>query len=89
MLTKEGMAVFLMPNGDVFEIMAPQIEANQPELVELECPKAEFPVEDVHQARLEMEAIGIEFVGPVWQRRRKTRLDELPCPRWTPLWIDR
>ncbi len=66
MLTKEGMAVFLMPNGDVFEIMAPQIEANQPELVELECPKAEFPVEDVHQARLEMEAIGIEFVGPVY-----------------------
>lgn len=64
-LTKEGMVVFLMPNGDVFEIMAPQIDVSQPELVELECPKAEFLVEDVHLARQDMEALGIEFVGPV------------------------
>lgn len=65
-LTKPNMAVFLMPNGDVFEIMAPQIDASQPELEKMECPKAEFLVDDVHQTRQEMEAIGIEFVGPVY-----------------------
>ena len=55
-LTKPNMAVFLMPNGDVFEIMAPQIDTSQPELEKMECPKAEFLVDDVHQARQEMEA---------------------------------
>lgn len=65
-LSKEDMAVFLMPNGDVFEIMAPHIDASQPELGQMECPKAEFLVEDVQQARQDMEAIGIEFVGPVY-----------------------
>jgi hypothetical protein len=65
-LTKPNMAVFLMPNGDVFEIMAPQIDTSQPELKKMECPKAEFLVDDVHHARQEMEAIGIEFVGPVY-----------------------
>ena len=64
-LNKDDMAVFLMPNGDVFEIMAPQIDNRQPELMEMEYPKAEFLVDDVHQAREEMEAMGIEFVGPV------------------------
>ena len=64
-LTKDDMAVFRMPNGDVFEIMAPAIDTRQPELDQLECPKVEFLVDDVHNAREEMEAIGIEFVGPV------------------------
>jgi len=59
------MAVFLFPNGDVFEIMAPTINQKQPELGELECPKAEFLVEDVKTARAELEKLGVEFVGPV------------------------
>ena len=65
-LTKPNMAVLLMPNGHVFEIMAPQIDASQPKLEKMECPKAEFLVDDVHQTRQDMEAIGIEFDGPVY-----------------------
>jgi hypothetical protein len=60
------MAVFVLPNGDVFEIMAPRIDRRQPELVELECPKAEFLVDDVKKARQDMEQLGVEFVGPVY-----------------------
>ncbi|NPV78023.1 MAG: hypothetical protein HPY59_16805 [Anaerolineae bacterium] len=60
------MAVFVLPNGDVFEIMAPTINRRQPELEELECPKAEFLVDDVKTARAELEKLGVEFVGPVY-----------------------
>ncbi|MCC6147378.1 MAG: VOC family protein [Anaerolineaceae bacterium] len=59
------MAVFVLPNGDVFEIMAPEIRQRQPELEGLECPKAEFLVDDVKTARADMEKLGVEFVGPV------------------------
>lgn len=65
-LTIPNMVVFRLPNGDAFEIMAPGIIARQPELEELEGPKAEFLVEDVHAARKELEARGVEFVGPVY-----------------------
>lgn len=59
------MVVFRLPNGDVFEIMAPRIDHTQPELEALECPKAEFMVKDVKQARQDLEKLGVEFVGPV------------------------
>lgn len=65
-ILQPDMAVFVLPNGDVFEIMAPQIDRSQPELIRLECPKAEFLVEDVHKAREDMEKLGVEFVGPVY-----------------------
>lgn len=66
MLTKPNMVVFLMPNGNVFEIMVPQIYASQPELEKMEYPKAEFLVDVVHQSFQEMETIGIVFVDRVY-----------------------
>jgi hypothetical protein len=56
-----GFAVFEMPNGDVFEVFGPQQSMN----TFMEHPVAGFLVDDIEAAREEMEAKGIEFLGPI------------------------
>ena len=56
-----GIEPFELPNGDVFEIVAPGVVG----LPDWECPKIDFLVEDVAAARAEMEAKGVEFVRPI------------------------
>lgn len=63
-------SIFALPNGDLFEIMAPSVSLRQPELEELACPKADFLVDDVVAMRAEMEKMGVEFVGPVYSSRK-------------------
>lgn len=60
------LAVFALPNGDVFEIMGAVVGRQQPELAGLPCPKADFLVTDVKAARAEMEQQGVEFIGPIY-----------------------
>ena len=54
-------AVCELPNGDKIEIFGPRDKDHD----FMTCPVAGFLVEDVEQARAEMEAKGIEFIGPV------------------------
>lgn len=60
-LLEPGFAVFEMPNGDVFELFGPQ----QPENKFMTHPVAGFLVDDIVAARRELEAQGIEFIGPI------------------------
>lgn len=56
-----GFAVFEMPNGDQFELFGPQQLVNR----FMTHPVAGFLVDDIVAARAEMEAKGIEFIGPI------------------------
>ena len=57
-----GFAVFEAENGDKVEVFGP----DDPEHVHFSTgPVAGFGVEDVQGARTEMEAAGVEFIGPV------------------------
>lgn len=56
-----GFAVFEMPNGDVFEVFGSQQSMN----TFMNHPVGGFLVDDIVAARAEMEAKGIEFIGPV------------------------
>lgn len=69
-ISSPDMVVFVLPNGDAFEIVSPAIVQRQPELKDMECPKAEFLVEDVKTARAEMEKLGVEFIGPVYTSKK-------------------
>jgi hypothetical protein len=60
-LLETGFAVFEMPNGDLFEVFGPQ----QPMNTFMDHPVAGFLVDDIEAARAEMEARGIEFLGPI------------------------
>jgi hypothetical protein len=60
-LLEPGFAVFEMPNGDVFELFGPQQSENQ----FMTHPVAGFLVDDIVGARRELEAQGIEFIGPI------------------------
>ena len=60
-LLEPGFAVFDLPNGDRLEIFGPQESANQ----FMTHPVAGFLVDDIVAARTEMEAKGIEFIGPI------------------------
>ena len=60
-LLEPGFAVFEMPNGDLFEVFGPE----QSETTFMEHPVAGFLVHDIQAARSEMEAKGIEFIGPI------------------------
>lgn len=55
------MAVFRLPDGDEFQLFGP---ANE-NLPFADQPVAAFLVDDVREARAEMEATGAEFLGPV------------------------
>jgi hypothetical protein len=59
--SEPGFAVFEMPNGDIFEIIHPQQSMN----TFMTHPVAGFLVDDIEAARAELEAKGIEFIGPI------------------------
>jgi hypothetical protein len=56
-----GFAVFEMPNGDQLEVFGSQQAIN----TFMTHPVAGFLVDDIEAARAEMEAKGIEFLGPI------------------------
>ena len=56
-----GFAVFELPNGDLFEVFGPEQSFN----TFMTHPVAGFLVDDILAARAEMEAKGIEFIGPI------------------------
>jgi hypothetical protein len=56
-----GFAVFELPNGDLFEVFGPDSSFNE----FMTHPVAGFLVDDILAARAEMEAKGIEFIGPI------------------------
>ena len=56
-----GFAVFELPNGDLFEIFGADQAMNE----FMTQPVAGFLVDDIESARAEMEAKGIEFLGPI------------------------
>jgi hypothetical protein len=60
-LLEPGFAVFDLPNGDRLEIFGPEEPANK----FMTHPVAGFLVDDIVAARAEMEAKGIEFIGPI------------------------
>jgi hypothetical protein len=56
-----GFAVFTLPNGDLFEVFGDQSPMN----TFMTHPVAGFLVDDIKAARAELEAKGIEFLGPI------------------------
>jgi glyoxalase/bleomycin resistance protein/dioxygenase superfamily protein len=60
-LLEPGFAIFDLPNGDRLEIFGPEESANS----FMTHPVAGFLVDDIVTARAEMEAKGIEFIGPI------------------------
>jgi len=60
-LLQPGFAIFDLPNGDRLEIFGPEESENQ----FMTHPVAGFLVDDIVAARAEMEAKGIEFIGPI------------------------
>ena len=58
-----GIESFDFPNGDIIEIVGPTIDMG--ELKGWNCPKTDFLVADVAEAREEMEEKGVEFIGPI------------------------
>ena len=57
-----GFAVFEAQNGDKVEVFGPDDAQHRHFST---GPVAGFGVDDVGEARVEMEAAGVEFVGPV------------------------
>ena len=60
-LMEPGFAVFELPNGDLFEVFGPDQSMNEI----MTHPVAGFLVDDIEAARAQMEAKGIEFIGPI------------------------
>lgn len=60
-LIEPGFAVYELPNGDLFEVFGPDSSYNE----FMTHPVAGFLVDDIVAARAEMEAKGIEFLGPI------------------------
>ncbi len=60
---EQDFAVFDLPDGDVFEVFGPRAIADGHEF--MRAPVAGFLVDDVAQARAEMETKGVLFIGPV------------------------
>ena len=58
-----GLAVYQLPNGDIFEIFDARHENFQDSF--MTHPVAGFLVDDIAAARAEMESKGIEFIGPI------------------------
>ena len=56
-----GFAVYELPNGDLFEVFGSDQSTNE----FMMHPVAGFLVDDIAAARAEMEAKGIEFIGPI------------------------
>ena len=60
-LLEPGFAVYELPNGDLFEVFGSDQAENQ----FMTHPVAGFLVDDIVAARAELEAKGIEFLGPI------------------------
>lgn len=58
---EEGIALFRLASGDLFEIFGP----DNPESEMYACPVFAFEVDDIISAREEMESKGIEFVTKI------------------------
>jgi hypothetical protein len=58
---ESGLAVFQLPDGDLFEVFDAQRFTD----TFMTHPVAGFLVDDIAAARAEMEAKGIEFIGPI------------------------
>lgn len=56
-----GFAVYELPNGDLFEVFGSDRSENE----FMTHPVAGFLVDDIVAARAELEAKGIEFLGPI------------------------
>lgn len=56
-----GFAVLDLPNGDKVELFGEESAYNQ----DFTHPVAGFLVDDIEAARAELEAAGIEFLGPI------------------------
>jgi hypothetical protein len=59
-IDQHDFAVFDLPNGDRIEIFRPGGHAPP-----YEAPVAGFLVDDIDEARAELETAGIAFIGPV------------------------
>jgi hypothetical protein len=59
----EDIIIFRLPSGDIFEVIGPTQATELNDLID--GPKMDFLVDDVHAARKELEARGVEFVTPV------------------------
>jgi catechol 2,3-dioxygenase-like lactoylglutathione lyase family enzyme len=59
-LNSPDLAIFHLPDGDEFEVFA----AGNDDLPFPNVPVAAFLVADVDHARAEMEAKGVDFLGP-------------------------
>ena len=59
--SEDGLAVFQLPNGDLFEVFDARVFTD----ASMTHPVAGFLVDDIAAARAEMEAKGIEFIGPI------------------------
>lgn len=62
-LKPDAVAVFDLPNGDLFELFGPSDVTH----AFMTCPVGGFLVDDVEQAREEMEQKGTVFIGPVYK----------------------
>lgn len=60
-ILEPGFAVFDMPNGDRLEIFGTE----SPHNTFMTHPVAGFLVDNIATARAELEATGIEFIGPI------------------------
>ncbi len=58
----EGLAQFVMPSGQIFEVFGSKSRYYQLHA----CPVLGFQVEDVRAAREELESAGVEFVTDVF-----------------------
>ena len=58
---ESGFVVFDLPNGDRVEVFGDDSSYNP----FFTAPVAGFLVDDIESARIEMEAQGIEFIGPI------------------------
>lgn len=56
-----GFVVLDLPNGDKVELFGEESSYNR----EFTHPVAGFLVDDIEAARAEMEAAGVEFLGPI------------------------
>jgi catechol 2,3-dioxygenase-like lactoylglutathione lyase family enzyme len=61
--TRAGFALFRLPSGQILEIFGPEDEWHD----FINCPVVGFELENVSEARRELEEKGVEFVTEVMQ----------------------
>ena len=60
---REELVIFELENGDRVELFGPSEAGHD----WMKAPCAGFQVDDVESAREEMEAKGVEFIGPIYR----------------------